>query len=75
MNHVVVLADRASHNRVSGYVATADGWKEAHDVDKCHSYDSWEYEDIYWQGMSGPAVCGQWKNPDACVLARSRTFV
>ena len=36
---VVVLADRASHNRVSGYVATADGWKEAHDVAIVGAYD------------------------------------
>ena len=41
--------------------------KEAHPTSskKCHDYSSWEFEDTYWQGQSGPAVCGQWKNADA----------
>ena len=50
--------------------------KEAHSVASptCHDYAAWEFDDIYWQGHSGPAVCGQWKNADACVKAARFTF-
>ena len=41
--------------------------KEAHATSSknCHDYSSWEYDSLYWQGQSGPATCGQWKNADA----------
>ena len=40
--------------------------KGAHTGGKhCHSFDAWEFDDVQWRGMSGPAVCGQWKNADA----------
>ena len=41
--------------------------KEAHDYSAvhCHAYDSWEFDDLFWEGHSGPATCGQWKAADA----------
>ena len=43
------------------YMKTAHDYSSVH----CHAYDSWEFDDLFWEGHSGPATCGQWKAADA----------